>query len=304
MVHSTDVTGLLKISGLVVLGIGLVIVLGAAGVYGFTRLRLGANSDVPTDPIRVPTEIAAIQRGQHIAGAIAVCTQCHGPTLGGAVVFDDALARVVAPNLTRGGVGATFSDADFVRALRYGADPSGHQLWLMPADDYNHLSDEDLGALIAFLKSLPAITTSLPTNQLEPPGRILFAAGEFDLLPAESINRSAPRPPAVAVDLSPAYGGYLVTIAGCARCHGPGLSGGVVRGSLSGGRPASNLTPIGLGDWSEADFVRAMRTGRRPDDSAIDTAMPWPYFAQMSDLELRAIWEFLSVVPPRPTGTR
>ncbi len=295
--------GLLKIGGLVVLGIGLVVVLTAAGLYGFTRLRVTASVNAPTDSIDIPTDISAIQRGQHIAGAIALCTQCHGPSLSGAVVIDDASARVVAPNLTRGGEGATFNDADFVRAIRYGVDPSGHQLWLMPSDDYNHLSDDDLGALIAYLKSLPPTTSSLPANQLRALGRLRFATGRFNLLPAESIDRSAPRPPSVAVDLTPAYGEYLATIAGCARCHGPGLSGGVVPGDPPVSRPAANLTPTGLGDWSETDFLRAMRTGRRPDGSAIDTSMPWPYYAQMTDLELRAIWEYLSVVPPRPTGS-
>jgi cytochrome c553 len=294
--------GLLKRSALAVLGIGLFVLLTAVGVYGFTRLRVTTTVSVPADRVDIPSDISSIQRGQHIAGAIAVCTQCHGPTLGGAVIQDDASARVVGPNLTRGGIVATFHDADFVRALRYGVDPSGRQLWIMPSDDYSHLSDADLGALIAFLKSLPPTSASLPANQLRPLGRMLFATGQFDLLPAESINRSAPRPPAVAVDLTPAYGSYLATIAGCGRCHGPGLSGGPVPGAPAGAQPAANLTPGGLGGWSQADFLRAMRTGRQPDGSAIDTSMPWPYFAQMSDLELGAIWQFLSTVPARPTG--
>jgi mono/diheme cytochrome c family protein len=296
--------GLLKISGLVVLGIVLAGVIAAGGIYGLTRLRLTANFSAPADPIDIPTDIAAVQRGQHIAGAIAVCTQCHGPTLSGGVVFDNALGRVVAPNLTRGGVGATLSDDDFVRAIRYGLDPSGRQLWGMPSDDYNHLSDEDLGALIAYLKSLPPTNSALPPSRLSPIGRALFAVGRLNLLPGESINRSAPRPPAVGVDVSPAYGEYLATIAGCARCHGMSLSGGSAPGAPPGTPPAANLTPAGLGNWSEADFVHAMRTGQRPDGSAIDSsAMPWPYFAQMTDLELGAIWEYLSVLPPRPTGS-
>jgi hypothetical protein len=62
---------------------------------------------------------------------------------------------------------------------------------------------------------------------------------------------------------------------------------------------ATNLTPSGLGSWSETDFLRAMRSGRRPDNTPIDTLMPWPFYAQMSDLELRAIWQFLGVIPPR-----
>jgi cytochrome c553 len=173
----------------------------------------------------------------------------------------------------------------------------------MPSDDYNHLSDADLGALIAFLQSLPPTSASLPANELRPLGRVLFATGQFNLLPAESINRAGPRPPAVPVDLTPAYGSYLATIAGCGGCHGPGLAGGPVPGAPPGARAAANLTPSGLGTWSETDFVRALRTGRRPDGSAIDPSMPWPYFAQMSDLELGAIWQFLSSVPARPSGS-
>jgi cytochrome c553 len=286
--------GILKVVGLVLVGFLVLVVVGVFGVYFVSQLRLNATVSVPTDAVDIPSDIAAIQHGQHLAGAVALCVQCHGPTLGGGVVFDNASARVVAPNITRGGATANFRDADFVRAIRYGVDPSGRQLWSMPTDDYNHLSDADLAALIAYLKSLPPTTASLPANQIHPLGRVLFVTGVLDLLPAEDVDRSASRPAAVGVDVTPAYGQYLAAIAGCARCHGPGLSGGNVRGA----RPAPNLTATGrLGNWSEADFVRAMRTGRRPDGSAIDTSMPWPYYAQMSDLELGALWEFLGVIP-------
>ena len=76
-------------------------------------------------------------------------------------IDDPALGRVIAPNLTRGrgGVGATFSDADFVRAIRHGVDPSGRPLLIMPADDYTHFSDADLGMIIAYVRSLPRSTT-------------------------------------------------------------------------------------------------------------------------------------------------
>jgi cytochrome c553 len=294
--------GPLKVGGLVLVGIVLLAVITVLGLYAVSQLRLNASVSAPTDPIDIRTDISAIQHGQHLAGAIALCTQCHGPTLGGGVVFDNTSARVVAPDITRGGATASFRDADFVRAIRYGVDPNGRQLWSMPTDDYNHLSDADLAALIAYLKSLPPTTASLPPSQIRPLGRVLFVTGVLDLMPGENINRSAPRPAAVGVDVTPAYGQYLASIAGCARCHGPGLSGGSVPGAPRGARPATNLTPTGLGTWSQADFVRAMRTGRRPDGSAIDTAMPWPYYAQMTDLELAAIWQFLGVVPPRPAG--
>src|SRR6185295_1565123 len=109
---------------------------------------------------------------------------CHGPTLGGKVFVDDpALGRVIAPNLTRGrgGVGATFSDADFVRAIRHGVDPSGRQLLIMPSDDYNEFSDADLGAIVAYVRSLPAINTTLPPSEVHALGLILFALGQLPL---------------------------------------------------------------------------------------------------------------------------
>jgi hypothetical protein len=68
--------------------------------------------------------------------------------------------------------------------------------------------------------------------------------------------------------------------------------------------PASNLTPAALGAWAEADFLRVMRTGTRPDGRRLDAFMPWPYFAQMTDDELRALWRFLQAIPPRATGSR
>jgi len=102
--------------------------------------------------------------------------------------------------------------------------------------------------------------------------------------------------------VTPEFGKYLADTAGCSGCHGPGLSGGVIAEAPPGTTPAANLTPAGLGTWSEADFFKAMRTGTRPDGRVLDTFMPWPYYAQMTDDELRALWRFLQVVPPRATG--
>jgi cytochrome c553 len=274
--------GGVKVAGLVVLGLALALGLAAAAIYLVSEMKLNDKLSAPGESIAVPTDVASVQHGQHLVGAIALCTACHGPTLGGELVANDRLARIVAPNLTRGGVGAKLSDADLARAIRRGVDPSGRQLWLMPADDYARLSDTDLGSIVAYLKSLPPTTSPLPTNQIQPLGRVLLATGQFQLMPAASIERGLPRPAAPDVGLTAAYGSYLAAVAGCARCHGPGLS---------------KLASAALNDWSDADFLRAMRSGRRPNGSAIDTAMPWPYYAQMSDLELRAIWQFLAVVP-------
>jgi mono/diheme cytochrome c family protein len=297
----------LRVLGLVVAGAVLVIGLAAGAIYFVSDNRLSRRVEVPTESIAIPTDITAIQRGQHLASGVAACAECHGPNLAGKVLIDDPLlTRIVPPNLTRGrgGLGATHPDADFVRAIRHGVDPTGRQLLIMPSDAYNHFSDADLGAIIAYVRSLPAINTAMPTNEIRTLGRILFALGQLPLQPAANIDHFAPRPVAPPTGVTPEYGQYLAESAGCPSCHGPGLSGGKVPRAQANAVPAANITPTGLGAWSEADFIKAMRTGIRPDGSPIGTSMPWPYFAQLTDNELRAIWRFLQVVPPRATGTR
>jgi mono/diheme cytochrome c family protein len=285
--------------GLAVVGMLVLVALAVGAVYAISESKLNAHLGAPTDRVPVPTDSASIQHGQHVAGAIALCTQCHGANLAGMVVLDNAVARVVAPNLTGGGAGA--SDADDIRAIRHGVDASGRPLWIMPSDAYNAMSDTDVGSVIAYLRSLPPISSNLPSSQIRPIGRLLLATGQLSLLPASRIGQSPPPPPAPTPDITPAYGQYLATIAACSRCHGPGLSGGPTPGSAV---VATNITPSGIGAWSEADFTRLMRTGHRPDGSQLDPTMPWMYYAQMSDLELRAIWEYLGVVPARTTGSR
>ena len=86
-------------------------------------------------------------------------------------------------------------------------------------------------------------------------------------------------------------------------CHGTGLSGGRVAGPPNL-PPASNLTPTGLGTWSQSDFFTAMREGKRPDGKVLDEFMPWKSFAKMTDSEITAIWLYLKSVPPKPTGNK
>jgi hypothetical protein len=133
---------------------------------------------------------------------------------------------------------------------------------------------------------------------------VLFAAGQLPLQAADNIDHLAPRPPAPQQAVTPEYGQYLALNAGCPSCHGPGLSGGKIPQAPPGTVPAANITPAGIGNWTEAEFIRALRTGLRPDGRVLNTFMPWPYYAQMTDDELKAIWRFLQAVPPRATGTR
>jgi len=121
----------------------LVLGLAWAAVMVVSDNRLNQRVDVPRETIAVPTDITSIQRGQHLASAVAACVDCHGPSLAGKIFVDDpALGRIVSPNLNRGGIGSTFADADFVRAHTGfaigGVAPLGHPAPLTT------LVDEDL----------------------------------------------------------------------------------------------------------------------------------------------------------------
>ena len=291
-----------RVVRLLVLGVGsasLALGLLAAVVWLISDSRLNQRISVAPETIGVPTDITAIQRGAHLAGAVAICQSCHGATLGGGVVVDNAELRIVAPNLThgRGGVGASFATSDFVRAIRYGLDPSGRLLLSMPADAYFSFSDADLGDLIAFLEVLPPADSSLPDGELHPLGRLLFVTGQLRLLPAAGLDHTPPPPTSADPTVTPSYGSYLVETAGCGRCHGQSLSGGDVRDVSTGAVPAPSLAPAALASWTQADFVTAMRTGRRRDGSVLDARMPWRYYAQLSDLELDAVWAALTLRP-------
>lgn len=175
----------------------------------------------------------------------------------------------------------------------------------MPSYEYVYLTDADLAALVAYLRSLPPVDRTLPESQIGPMARLLYVAGRLDVLvPAAMIDHEVTRPADVIPGPTVEYGAYLSVVGGCSGCHGPGLSGGRIPGTPPDFPPATNITPAGIGSWTEEDFFVALREGRRPDGSTIDPRMPWAYTAQMTDDEIRALWLYLRTVPPRETGSR
>ncbi len=127
--------------------------------------------------------------------------------------------------------------------------------------------------------------------------------GKLSILVAEKTPHQTPFA-RLSPDSAIAYGRYLADISGCRGCHGQYLSGGRVIGP-PGTPMASNLTPAGnTRQWTEAAFIRTLRTGKRPNGEPINDFMPWQLAGRMSDEELHAIWLYLKSVPPRETGNR
>jgi cytochrome c553 len=274
----------------------------ASTVFMTTERKFGQVHEIAMASIAIPTDPAGVERGRRIASSLSSCVECHGTDLGGRIFIDvPPLGLFVASNLTRGegGVGDRYSDRDLARAIRHGVRADGTPLLFMPSQVFQYLSDEDLGALVAYIRSVPAVDRSFPASKVGPVGRALYMAGKFPLLPVELVAHERRAPAAVAIGLTPEYGQYLAEVGGCLECHGKQLAGGLVVGAPPGTPPAPNITPAGvLATWTETDFVRAMRTGQRPDGTVINPFMPWPYLGQMTDEELGALWLYLERVDP------
>jgi cytochrome c553 len=278
-------------------GIGL----GSIVIYAASEVRLKKAVELTSAPFTAAPDPARLERGKHLATAINKCVACHEADLGGKVFIEAGpLGTIIAPNLTtgRGGVLASYTDAELERAIRHGVRRDGRAIKIMPAPEYYHLSDDDLAALIAYLRTVKPVDRELPATTIGPLGRALYLFGQLPLLPAEEMDHAARRETA-APGVTVEYGAYLAMVGGCKGCHGMDLAGGP--SPEPGAPPAANLTPAGIGPWSEQDFFTALRMGRRPDGTTIDPFMPWALTAAMTDDEIRALWMYLKTVPAKET---
>ena len=293
--------------GIVVGAVVILALLAAAVVAVVSWRRIGRVHTVNVVvPRNITSDAAAIERGKHVATAMGSCTYCHGPDLGGQMMEEPgAFGTLAAPNLTRGagGLGATFTETDWVRAIRHGIHRDGTSLLVMPSEAFVYMNEADLGDLIAYLKQLPAVDREMPPSHLGPLGRTLLVAGQVSLITDRT--PSMPFPAIVPPGPTLEYGRYLAGFTGCIGCHGPGLSGGYVEGP-PGAPPAANLTPhsSGLENWTETDFDHALRRGVRKNGTPINIFMPWPNFSGMTDVEVKALWLFVRSVPAKPFGNR
>lgn len=299
---------LLKWLGIAVTALVCLGMLGAAWVFAASNKQLNRRYTVPVSWI-TPADPTAVERGRHLGSSIAGCVDCHGPNLGGTMMMDDpAFGRIAASNLTRGrgGVGTRYSDLDYARAIQHGVKANGRAAIIMPAEAYTNMSDDDLAAVIAWVRAMPPVDTTWPAPALGPVARMLIATGAAPLFAADYIDHERrdvlPRP---AIDTTPEYGRYLARIGGCPVCHNPALSGGKVEGGPPNSPMAANLTPTGLSSHTEADFVRVLREGKGLGGREINAqAMPWRTLGKMTDSEIHAVWLYLRSLPPKELGER
>ena len=289
--------------GRIAIALVVLLAVGVASIYGLSERRFSGRFNVPEHRVAVAQDSATIARGEHIA-TVRGCVDCHGAGFSGNTIIDQPIiGRVAGPNLTLGGRGAELEPRDWERAVRHGVRRDGTPLIFMPSSEFAVLTDEDLAAVIAYARSVPPVRQAAPSSYAGPMLRTMYVAGQVKLLSAEEVRHDRPHEARLEPEPTVAYGKYLAS--GCTGCHGEGLSGGKIPGAPPDWGPAANITPAGIGRWTSADFARALRTGRRPDGSPIDsTLMPIKLLRHMDDVELAALYAYLQSVPARPYGNR
>ena len=286
----------------IVLGSLLVIVALVVGVlYARGNARLMKKYQVQAESVAIPTDQTSIERGKKWAAVL--CADCHAEDFSGKPLVDDkTVGFVPAPNLTpgEGGAGSEFTDSDWILALRHGIDPhEGRSFVGMPSMNFMYLNDQDLGDLIAYIKSVSPVNHEVGETELTFMGKVILASGGFgkDVLPAEIINHKAPHPSIDGVNVNVTgnsnlkYGEYLVRVMGCRDCHSENLTGGK---SPEPGAPfAPDLTSTGIaGSWSSKTFVTATRTNE-------GEYMPWGMLKPLDDSELESIFVYLKSLPSK-----
>jgi mono/diheme cytochrome c family protein len=280
-------------------------VLSGLVLYLLGDARLNRVYDFPPSNIEVPTDAASLEYGHHRVEIL--CQGCHGEDLSGIENWFNAgpLGTIDSANLTsgEGGVGRDFTTEDYVRAIRHGIGRDGKPIFMTAVPSTAHLSDEDLGAIIAYLKTVPPVAHQLQGERFTPLAKILLAAGLLDKLPVEAVSHDV-HVTAPGRDASVEYGEYLVNTNDCRLCHGTDLNGAPFPDPTVT-KISPNLTPGGeLGFWSEEDFFSAIRNGTTPSGHKLDSEfMPWPSYSKFYDDELKAIWLYLQSLPKLPQYT-
>ena len=277
LVSEPDLKRIVKWVAISIMGIVAVAVV---AIIGVSEYRLRQTFDIPATPVAVPTDSASLARGRHLY-ITRGCEGCHGQDVAGQVFFNEPMiARLVAPNVPK--AIASYSDADLGRLLRHGVRPDGRGVAVMPSAMLYNLDDADLGALIAYLRTIPAKEGApLPSTFMGPLARVGLTIGQYQLEPttiAHDAARPANGPDAVAR-------GQYTAMTSCVECHGQRLEGKM-------GAPGLSVVAA----YSAAEFSKLMREGIPRDGRKLDlmARSSRGRFVNFTDAEVAELYEYLS----------
>ncbi|KAA3613350.1 MAG: cytochrome C [Calditrichaeota bacterium] len=306
-----------KVFKIVGILLGVIVLLLIGGVV-FLMLRFPLIEEAPIVKIDATTEL--IERGEYLVNNVTACFECHSPNnetyfskpiikgkegsgrlfLGDESGFPGNLySRNITPTTLK-----NWTDGEIMRAVTSGIGKDGNPLFaIMPYKSYQQLSEPDLHAIIAYLRSIPALEGETTATTLNFPLNLVVR-----IMPKPA--QAKPHP-----DFTNALerGKYLTFIAGCHSCHTNGedaapFSGGTEYPLNNGMLRSANITPdneTGLGSWTLEDFIQKFRMFAEPEmqttvvaDDSYNTEMPWTVYAGMTEEDLTAIYTYLRSVKP------
>lgn len=308
----------LKISGIIFAIILLLLFLG----YGYIMTQYPKVTAAPDMKISATPQM--IERGKYLANTFASCTDCHsvrdwnklgGPlvdgTLGkGGEDYGEGAGYIPAKNITSDketGIG-NWTDGEIFRAITMGVDKDGEPLGpMMPFMYYRNMDEEDVKSIIAYIRTIPPIKNEVKEHKFNFPVNLIFRT-----LPTEPDFKKLPDKSSAI-----AYGEYYS--GGCMVCHSPMekgefkadkmFSGGVEFPGPKGGIvKSSNITPdkeTGIGNWTKEQFIQKFKSFKNPEtfnvtinENEFNTIMPWTFYADATEEDLGAVFDFLMSVKP------
>lgn len=294
---------------------GVILLILVSGLTATVMSRQNLKYERPYPVVKASTDSSIILRGKNIVFGAGHCADCHSnsntdsllalgiePELSGGHTFDLPIGKIYTKNITpdvETGIGR-YTDAEIARALRYGVHPDGTVVYdFMP---YHHTSDEDLIAIISYLRAQKPVRNEVPHHSLNVLGKTVKALLIQPQGPSEDV------PVSVKPDTTAGYGKYMAnSLANCQGCHTERdmMTGAFVGQPYGGGGNIEGfITPNLTTDsssrifgWSEKNFIERFRMGRLVPGSP----MPWNSFKRMSDVELKAIYKYLQTLNPVKT---
>ena len=303
----------------------LVVIVIIVVFVAYALLRSQETFDAPYPEITSSTDSTLIARGKYLVYGPAHCAYCHAPAsdfqrveageivpLSGGNIFVLPVGKIYVPNLTSDkatGIGS-FTDGELARTMRYGVKKIGHALLdFMPFYD---LSDEDLTAIISYLRTEPAVNNPVPENEWNLMGKIVLALGMI------KPSGDGIVPPSPDPDSTVEYGKYLAgSVANCRGCHTKRdlMTGGYIGTDYSGQMKfevldengkiipgkhfvSPNLTPDKetgrIAYWTQDAFIKRFQAGR----VIAGSPMPWGAFSRLNEQDIAALYKYLITLQP------
>ncbi len=284
-------------------------------ISGFAAVAAALFSLTMTLSASAQDQAALVKRGAYLVNGPMACANCHTPRapdfsllpgmdLAGGFKLVDPAFTVYSANITpdkETGIGS-WSDEQIARAIREGVDDQGKIIFPpMPVPTYNNMSDADVKAVVAYLRTVKPIHHEVPEAEDK------WNIPQQAMPPAKGL----PAPPTTD---KVAYGRYIVTaLAHCFECHTPlgpngqpdmsKLGAGGMEITLAPGMTArtANITSdpeTGIGKWSDDDIRKALTEGITPTGGHLSPPMPFPWFKNMTADDIDAVIAFVRTIPP------